>query len=211
MRTHRLGVTTSLGCVLFWSTLGWVYRLYSPPTFPFDPIVTPKTHPSIRIWFENLRVTGSQHSVPLGSLTLDQHIHGGLRIEINGRLVPHLGYFGVDDVCFGDWFSELGRIADAFRSGSDARYIYDEGEQGQPAFLFERNGETALFSIIDAEFSGGDSDLDWQRVEFSSEEFLVAYEGCRESFVTLLRNEAPHVADEWLRLHAQSALIESES
>jgi len=172
--------------------------------------VTPETRSTIRIWHENLRVTGSQHPVPLSSLTLDEHIHGGLRIEIYGRLVPHLGYFGPDDVCLGDWLSELGRVAEAFRSRSDERYIYDEGEQGQPAFLFERNGETALFSIVDAEFSGGKAEPDWQRVAFSPEEFLGAYEVCRKSFVTLLRNEAPHVADEWLRRHARSALAEGE-
>lgn len=172
--------------------------------------MTPETHSTIRIWHENLQVTGSQHPVPLSSLTLDEHIHGGLRIEIDGRLVPHLGYFGPDDVCFGAWLSELGRIADAFCSASDARYIYDEGEQGQPAFLFERNGEAALFSIVDAEFSGGESDPDWQRVAFSPEEFLSAYGDCRKSFVTLLRNEAPHVADEWLGRHARSALVEGE-
>ena len=172
--------------------------------------MTSKSSATIRIWHENLRATADQHRVPLSSLTLDEHIHGGLRIEISGRLVPHLGYFGPDDVCLGAWLSELGRITHAFRAAPDARCIYDEGEQGQPAFLFERVGETALFSIVDAEFSGGEADPDWQLVAFSSRDFLSACDGYRKSFVTLLRNEAPHVADEWLHRHAQSALIEGE-
>jgi len=172
--------------------------------------VSSAAQPTIRIWHENLRATASQYSISLGSLTLDEHIHGGLRIEIGGRLVPYLGYFGPDDVCLGAWLSELGRIAEAFSSGLDASYIYDEGEQGQPAFLFERNGKNAVFSIVDAEFSGGESDPQWQGVEFSPEEFLSAYECCRKSFVTLLRNEAPHLADEWLHRHIPSALIESD-
>jgi hypothetical protein len=57
---------------------------------------------SVKIFFENLAVAGSEDRLPLSSLDLDEnsHIHGGLRFQIANRLVPHLGYFGPDDVSF---------------------------------------------------------------------------------------------------------------
>jgi len=82
---------------------------------------------------------------PLTELTLDRHVHGGLRLEINGRLVPYLGYWGPDDVCFGEWVNELWRAAQALRD-SGGRHVYDEGEQGQPAFVFEREGDRGFLA-----------------------------------------------------------------
>ena len=166
----------------------------------------PTVDPSIRLWHENLRATSTQDLVPLSSLTLDEHIHGGLRLEFIGRLVPYLGYFGPDDVCFGTWFEELGLVADAFRASTEGRHFFDEGEQGQPAYLFERRGDYAFFSIVDSEFSGGQADPDWQGIQFSPHEFLAAHDKFRQSFVSLLRAEAPHVADEWLLRHARLEL-----
>jgi hypothetical protein len=35
------------------------------------------------------------------------HIHGLLQIKIGGKILPYLGYFGTDDVCFNEWVFEL--------------------------------------------------------------------------------------------------------
>jgi hypothetical protein len=156
---------------------------------------------SIRIWHENLAAMNSSERLPLSALAPDQHIHGGLRIEIRSRLVPYLGYFGPDDICFNTWLEELWSAAQAFESSGHARHTFDEGEQGQPAFVFEREDSRAYFSIAAAEFSGGVADPDWQRVEFSPSDFLAEHARFRESFFATLRADAPKVAELWIRNH----------
>jgi hypothetical protein len=159
----------------------------------------------IRIWCENLHVSRVRSSaggddLPLSSLSRGDHIHGGLRLEIGGRLVPYLGYGNANDVCFGSWLSELSGVADAFLEAT-ARYVYDEGEQGQPAFIFERTGDTSFFSIADSQISDGLADTEWQRVEFATDEFLSEFYRLQNSFVAALRQEAPATAEEWIRAH----------
>jgi hypothetical protein len=156
---------------------------------------------SIRIWHENLAAMRVSERLPLSALTPDEHIHGGLRLQFGGRFVPYLGYFGPDDACFNTWLEELSSATHAFESAADARYVFDEGEQGQPAFVFERVADQAYFGITDSEFSGGEADPDWQRVEFSPGEFLAEHTRFRESFFATVRAAAPHVADQWIRKH----------
>ena len=159
--------------------------------------------PTIRIWHEQLYVSRARHEggaekLPLASLSVDDHVHGGLRIEIGGRLVPHLGYFDRDDVCFMAWLGELQGVTDAFVSSDSATYLYDEGEQGQPGFLFQRRGDRAFLSIVDSQISDGEADTTWQCAEFATEELLVEHARFRESFFTTLRKEAPE-ADRWIQ------------
>lgn len=113
---------------------------------------------SIRIWHENLHISracsgGGADKLPLVSLSANDHIHGGLRIEIGGRLVPHLGFFDQDDACFMWWLRELQGVTDAFAASDTATYLYDEGEQGQPCFLFQRRGDQSFLSIVDSRIS----------------------------------------------------------
>jgi len=156
---------------------------------------------SIRIWHENLAAIGGGERLPLAGLTRDAHIHGGLRLEVGGRLVPSLGYFGPDDVCFNTWLEEFWSAALAFESADEASYTFDEEEQGQPAFVFERVGDRAYFSIAEAEYSEGKANPDWQRVEFSPGEFLAEHIRFREGFFATLRAAVPQVAEEWIREH----------
>lgn len=75
---------------------------------------------SIHLWFESLHVSrvregGGADVLPLSALSDSDrdHVHGGLRIEIGGRLVPQLGHFGdSDDVCFAIWLQQLRRVAE---------------------------------------------------------------------------------------------------
>jgi hypothetical protein len=156
-----------------------------------------EVEPTVRIWHENLAAIVGDAREPLSALTPESHIHGGLRLEIAGRLVPSLGYLGPDDVCFGQWLEELGRAAEALRTPG-GRHIFDEGEQGQPAFVFEREGDRGLFTIAASEISGGKADSAWQRVEFSPADFLAAHSRFLASFRTVVRAAAPPAAELWL-------------
>jgi len=156
----------------------------------------------IRILHEGLAaLSEDSERLPLSELTPDSHIHGELMLQFGGRIVPWLGFFGAYDVCFNSWLEELWSVAQAFELASNAKYIFDEGEQGQPAFVFERDRDRAFFSIADAEFSAGQADPEWQRVEFSPIEFLAEHTRFRASFFDKLRDEAPQVVDQWISQH----------
>ena len=156
--------------------------------------------PTIVLRFDNLVVIkGSSNTpLPLTKLDDDSHIHGGLRFQINGRTVPYTGYFGADDACFGAWLQEFAGVYAAFAASETARYVYDEGEQGQPAFVFERRGDTAFLSIVDSELSDGVADPDWQWAAFDYADLCEQYLRFQSDFMQTVRRAAPNTASEWL-------------
>lgn len=115
-----------------------------------------------RLW------VGSYHTkLPLTHLDDDEncHIHGRLVISIDGKVLPQLGYWGDDDVCFNDWVEQLEEIETWSKRKSTDPYTFDEGEQGQPAFRFVRQGESVLVSVADSLISDGKANEDFQNVE----------------------------------------------
>src|SRR5262245_41071001 len=82
----------------------------------------------------------SDERVSLSELAADGRTHIDVRLElsINGRLLPYLGFFGPDDVCFNTWLCELRTAARRLSQSDHSEHVFDEGEQGQPAFKFER-------------------------------------------------------------------------
>lgn len=52
--------------------------------------------------------------------------------------------------------------------------------------------------------SGAGGGPDWQRVAFSPAEFVVAFAGLRDSFVTALRQASPGAAEAWLARFARN-------
>jgi len=112
---------------------------------------------------------------PISDLDADEnsHIHGRLAIVIDGREVPRLGFFGSDDVCLNTWVPELLGLR-AHLGAADGRYVFDEGEQGQPAFVFERSGDALFVSVVRSEISDADGDERWSKTPGSAEEFFTA-------------------------------------
>src|SRR5262249_6850004 len=96
------------------------------------------------------------------------------------------------------WLPELSHAAQALKTPG-GRYSFDEGEQGQPAFVFEREGDEGFFTIAASEISDGVTDPDWQRIEFLPTDFLAAYEDFRKSFYSELLAEAPVAGEAWLK------------
>lgn len=158
---------------------------------------------TVRIWHENLAVSevGEDDPRPLASLGPDDHLHGGLRLEIAGRLVPCLGFFGPDDVCIGDWLEELAHASLAL-SAPGGRHVFDEGEQGQPAFVFEREADRAYFSIARSEITDTDGPAGWQRIEFRPEDFVTAHREFLARLLEYLRQVGPE-AEAWAREHVR--------
>jgi hypothetical protein len=105
---------------------------------------------------------------------------------------------GPDDVCFSTWLVELDNVLKEFEGKRIAQYLFDEGEQDQPAFLFEREGEQMFLSIIDSEISEGKGDHKWQKVAFSYQEFVDQVKRLQSSFLTELKMEAPATYKKWI-------------
>jgi hypothetical protein len=141
---------------------------------------------------------GSNDRLSLSALDMNSHVHGALLIKIQDRYVPYLGYWGANHICFSDWIRELENIYREFSNKETASYIFDEGEQGQPAFLFEKDSDTIRFSIVDSQLSDGEADEEWQRVAFSYSEFVAQYEKFFKQFVSGLKRAAPSTADQWI-------------
>ncbi len=105
------------------------------------------------------------------------HVHGTLWIRVNGKDLPALGYFGPDDVCFGSWAAELDGAARALAQSDPSRYVFDEGEQGQPAFVFERNGDTVLISVERSRYDDSADPPEWTPQSCDHAEFQAQVAG----------------------------------
>lgn len=159
---------------------------------------------TIQIDFADLKVqawdpdTGTELKRLSALSAQDSHLHGRLAIHLGERELPWLGYFGQGDVCFAVWLEELTAVARAFQSGAPARHTFDEGEQGQPAFVFEREGDRGFLTVADSEISDGEGDPDWQRVPFSADELVREVRQLGLRLREHLRVECPDAADAWL-------------
>ena len=173
-----------------------------PPDFPLADLSI-HVQQSVRLWFENLAAMDVNDRLPLSRLEATSHLHGGLRLELAGRLVPCMGYWGPDDVCFAQWLGELRGVATAFSSG-DTKYVFDECEQGQPAFVFERVCELGYFSLADS-MADGEAAPDWQRVEFQALDLVSAIHEFEAEFNAHIRRECSVNADAWLERVVEQA------
>jgi hypothetical protein len=135
-------------------------------------------------------LTSLEHDGELG------HIHGRLQIVVDGRVIPQLGFFDEADVCFNAWLVELCTIVHAL-AHDDASYTFDEGEQGQPAFLFERRGREVFFSITASEIGDGAANPEWQRVSFDYEDFRAEVERFIDALRAELRIRIPTLVERW--------------
>jgi hypothetical protein len=161
---------------------------------------------SASLSFANLFTYGIEdpsQRLPLSRLSDgDGHIHGLLRLALSGNVMPHMGFFGPDDVCFNTWIEELSHITRLLSESDVAAYTFDEGEQGQPAFHFQRQGDLLLVSVVDSTLSGAAGEPSYQGVTCSWESFLSAVASFFASFHGALFTQCPLVAETWWRMHA---------
>lgn len=125
-----------------------------------------------------------------------EHVHGELRILIGGRLLPALGYFGPDDVCLNEWARELNQLRGALLSGDPAKYVYDEGEQGQPAYVLRREGDVVFVSVKEGA-GGGRADPEWQDVPCQLPELVAEIDRFERALRATLLAEAGDVGERW--------------
>src|SRR5215469_7497305 len=89
------------------------------------------------------------------------YIYGSLIVEIDGRRVPWMGYWGPDMVEFWLWITEVSHMLIGFDKG-DNEYEYDPIEQEQPAFKYVRDGDTVKLSVVASAHTNGRTDPEWQ-------------------------------------------------
>jgi hypothetical protein len=133
-----------------------------------------------------------------------EHVHGELIIGLGGRRLPHLGFFGDDDVCFNTWLQELLSIKRALSAAEESTYVFDEGEQGQPAFEFSREGELLFTSVVASALSGAGADLSYQRVCCMWADFAAAVCSFKEELRSTVEREAGSHGESWWLENARS-------
>lgn len=135
----------------------------------------------------------------------ENHVHGHLQIEIDGRALPHMGFFGPDDVCFNAWVQELSHVLRELGGGVASTYTFDEGEQGQPAFQFRRAEDRLFISIVDSPLSDAAGDSEFQNLSCAWSEFVAAVSSFFGSFRAELLERCPSAADAWWRNNVHAA------
>ena len=144
--------------------------------------------------------------LPLTALSVDEHhLHGLLRIEISGRALPQLGFFGPNDVCLDTWLEELAAIEAALGDTRSGEYTFDELEQGQPAFIFRREGAHLLVSVVDSPIGGGRGDPSFVDVRCEWADFAAAIERFHSALRAKLVADAPSAGQAWLETHMPAA------
>ena len=144
--------------------------------------------------------------LPLVSLAHSAgHIHGLLKLEVAGRALPHMGFFGSDDVCFNTWVEELLHVVRELGTRETGSYVFDEGEQGQPAFAFKRDHDFLYVSVVESLLSGAAPDPSYQAVRCRWPEFLAAVSAFLASFREVLLEQCPGVGQTWWATHAHPA------
>ena len=133
------------------------------------------------------------------------HVHGELIISLGGRPLPQLGYTGADDVCLNSWLQELLAAEDALSATDEATYVFDEGEQGQPAFEFTREGELLFASVIASPISGARADPSYQRVCCLWADFAAASARFKDELRRVVEEEAGPYGKVWWLENARSA------
>lgn len=155
---------------------------------------------SAQITFSDLwtyEVGDSEVRLPLNRLgERATHVHGELRIVINDRALPSLGYWGPDDVCIGQWVQEL-RLMVANLAVPNAVHVFDEGEQGQPAYAFRRRGDDAEVSVVDSELGDGLGDPNWGVPVCRYEELAAAVDRFLNDLQTQVCRLAPETGESW--------------
>jgi hypothetical protein len=144
--------------------------------------------------------------LPLSALAAGaHHVHGQLEIIISGRPLPALGYVGSDDVCLNTWTGEFCSVLAALRDTQESKYIFDEGEQGQPAYMFAREGDVLYVSVVDSKLSGARGSPNFQQVSCTWEVFREAVTEYLSALRKALEAEAPDYAATWFRECASAA------
>jgi hypothetical protein len=154
------------------------------------------------------RSSQSNVRLPLSALsTGSHHIHGELIVRLGGKRLPYLGYFGPDDVCFNTWLHELLSVERELSTGDQATYVFDEGEQGQPAFEFSRESDMLYTSVVPSSISGEGGDPSYQHVGCLWSNFEAALGAFKQSLRAAIEAEAGPYAEVWWSQNARSAIV----
>lgn len=151
-------------------------------------------------WVSRVRPEGGSDELPLSSLRpSNAHIHGELLIIVDGEALPHLGFFGPRDVCVNTWLGELSVVRRVLSESTTACHVFDEGEQGQPAFKFQRSGDLVEVSVVDSQLSDGIGDPEWGTRTCTIGEFQDGVSAFFAELTSALEAAAPGVGRLWVQ------------
>lgn len=155
-------------------------------------------------WLSRVRPEGGSEELALAALrSSDAHVHGELVIVVDGARLPHLGSCGPRDVCIGTWLRVLTAVRQAL-GADDGCHRFDEGEQGQPAFNFQRVGDRVDVSVVDSDIGDGPGDLEWGVKSCTIAELNAGVAKFIAELASSLEEAAPGVGRRWVHSLATS-------
>lgn len=167
-----------------------------------------------KFWTYNIGIPASKRQKSEKKLPLDYlnehectHIHGELQIIIDGRILPHLGYYSADDVCIGYWIEKITNMLTAFQSDIHT-YIIEGCDQGQPDYKFENENGDIYLSIV-ASPMDGKKDLNWQKIKFGFGDFKQAFYEFQESLLSEISLKSPGMLEIWRNKFPKGNIITS--
>lgn len=119
----------------------------------------------------NVEDSAAQNPLATGLTDENNHVHGDLKVLVNDRSLPQMGFWGPHDVCCNTWVVELCQAVRTLDVVDEGTYVFDEGEQGQPAFTFRRSSAVLFVSVEDSLISGGVGNPEWKDVPCEYEDF----------------------------------------
>jgi len=90
------------------------------------------------------------------------------------------------------WLNELQGAVRQLDREDQGTYVFDEGEQGQPAFRFRRSSAHLLVSVEESLISGGARDPYWQDVSCEYDDFRFQVFRFRGTLRDALERELGH-------------------
>lgn len=150
------------------------------------------------LWTYGVERGGSTERESLVALRgAGEHVHGFLEIQVQGRALPALAYFGPDDVCFNEWARELTHLRTTITADGAKTYVYDEGEQGQPSYHFARAGDEVIVSVRDG-IGGAQADPEWRGVSCQLADVTDAIAGFSQRLNNAVASAAGERGREWI-------------
>jgi hypothetical protein len=114
-----------------------------------------------------------------------------------------MGFFGPHDVCLNTWIEEFTEVVRNLAASESAMYVFDEGEQGQPAFEFKRDGNVLSVSVVESVLSGASADPAFQSVSCPWSDFHSEVQNFFIEFRQALLVAAPRSGQAWWERHGR--------
>ncbi|MFS0558086.1 hypothetical protein [Brevibacillus sp. 179-C9.3 HS] len=153
------------------------------------------------LWTANIKNPRVRQPVSSFDMTENIYIRVRLVVEMSGKTMPGMGYFGEDDVDIFEWLNILQMVKNELVYDKNKTFNYQVPEQGEPIYQFSREDKWLYSSIVASAVTGAKANPYWKRVPCLFAEFIEELDLILGKLYRLLKTESPKYADDIWRKH----------